>query len=418
MQYIYPTLLKSANFIKLDESWFDFTIRKNYKYRKKHCRKPKQINSTYTETFKLKLYPDEKQKKIIKSWLDDCIYIYNITNEYIKNNISVANYKTLINFYDLRKKLNEKLYEVCKINKLNKHTADYCIHHCVTMYKSALSNHKNDLSKFEIKNLVKEKRRKNLVIEPANVSKSINSIFSSQLGIISSSSPLNLINRNSILQYDRIKNEFYIIIPREIEATKDIYHNKKVGVDIGVRTFITTYSKAESLEIGSNCCRLVDKYNKKLDSIKSNYDNKLFSNKIYEKAFAKYSDKLKNHIKDLHLKVSNILLKNYQEIIIGKVSIKKMISNLTGNIQEITKRRLIGLSHYKFREILKQRAHKFGCKIIEINEYLTSKTCHNCKNINDNLGSSKIFKCFNCKLKIDRDINAAINIYKNEKLTR
>ena len=49
-----------------------------------------------------------------------------------------------------------------------------------------------------------------------------------------------------------------------------------------------------------------------------------------------------------------------------------MISNVTGNLQAITKRRLIALSHYKFRE----------------------------------------------KLCIDRDINASINIYKNEILTR
>ena len=95
-----------------------------------------------------------------------------------------------------------------------------------------------------------------------------------------------------------------------------------------------------------------------------------------------------------------------------------MISNLTGNLQTITKRRLLALSHYKFREKLKLRAFKFGCKITEVSEYLTSKTCSNCKVINDNLGSSKVFKCSSCKLCIDRDINASINIYKNEILTR
>jgi len=95
-----------------------------------------------------------------------------------------------------------------------------------------------------------------------------------------------------------------------------------------------------------------------------------------------------------------------------------MISNLTGNLQAITKRRLIALSHYKFCEKLKMRAFKFGCKITEVSEYLTSKTCSNCKVINDKLGSSKTFSCSSCKLCIDRDINASINIYKNEILSR
>ena len=95
-----------------------------------------------------------------------------------------------------------------------------------------------------------------------------------------------------------------------------------------------------------------------------------------------------------------------------------MISNLTGNIQAITKRRLVALSHYRFREKLKSRAFKFGCKITEVSEYLTSKTCSNCYVINDNLESSKIFNCSSCNLCIDRDINASINIYKNKILKR
>jgi len=418
MKYVYPSLLKTANFKQIQDSWFDFTIRKNHKYRKKKKRKTYNIKSNYISTFKLKLFLTNHQKKIINFWLDDSIDVYNLTNYYIKNNINSNNIKDVINFYKLRTILNPQLRDICNKNKLNKHTADYVIHYCVTMYKSALSNHNNDITKFNIKDLVKEKRRKNLVIEPASVSTKINSIFVKQLGEIKSTSPLNLIKRNSILQFDRIKNEYYIIIPQDKEEIIEVKQNKKVGIDIGIRSFITTYSKGETLEIGSNCSLLVDKYNKKLDSIKSNYEKKIINLKTYEKAQAKYSDKLKNHIKDLHIKVSNILLYNYKEIIIGKVSIKKMISNLKGNLQAITKRRLIGISHYKFREILKARAFKFGCKITEVNEYLTSKTCHNCKHINDKLGSSKIYTCKVCKLIIDRDINAAINIYKNKILKR
>ena len=52
-----------------------------------------------------------------------------------------------------------------------------------------------------------------------------------------------------------------------------------------------------------------------------------------------------------------------------------MVSNLDGNLREITKRRLMALSHYKFRMKLKIMAIKFGCNIIETDEYLTSKTC-------------------------------------------
>jgi len=417
MKYIYPTLLKSANNININ-SWFDIKIRKNNKYRKKKKRIHNIINSTYIDTYKIKLTLTDKQKKIIKLWLDDCIDIYNITNNYIKINVDTTNIKKIINFYNLRKLLNIQIKEICNKNKLNKHTADYAVHHCVTMYKSALSNHNNNLDKFNVNDLLKTKRRKNLVIEPASVSLKINSIFIKQLDKIISSSPLNLIKKNSVLQFDSIKNTFFIIIPFDKEDKKEVHQYKKCGVDIGVRTFITTYSRGESMEIGTNNNKLIDKYNNKIDSIKSNYELKKLSKRKYEKSISKYSDKLKYSIEDLHNKTSTVLLTLYKEIIIGKISIKKMISNLTGNLQAITKRRLLALSHYKFREKLKARAFKFGCKITEVSEYLTSKTCSNCKAINDKLGSSKIFNCSSCKLCIDRDINASINIYKNEILTR
>lgn len=69
----------------------------------------------------------------------------------------------------------------------------------------------------------KDRRRKNLTIERANVSTIKNAIFTSQLGTIRSSSPLNLIKRNSVLQYDTIKDEFFVIIPSETTINKEVY---------------------------------------------------------------------------------------------------------------------------------------------------------------------------------------------------
>ncbi len=89
-----------------------------------------------------------------------------------------------------------------------------------------------------------------------------------------------------------------------------------------------------------------------------------------------------------------------------------MTSNLESNLQAITKRRLITLSLYKFYQITEIQAKKYGCKINLIHPYKTSMTCHNCLNEHPNLGAKKIYKCNNCKIELDRDINAAINIYR------
>ena len=89
-----------------------------------------------------------------------------------------------------------------------------------------------------------------------------------------------------------------------------------------------------------------------------------------------------------------------------------MLSNTTGNLYKKVKRRLVALSHYKFRMKLKALAPKFGTIVKEIDEYMTSKKCHNCGNIKKDLGSAKVYKCEKCNVKLNRDINAAINIYK------
>ncbi len=340
-----------------------------------------------------------------------------ITNNYIKNTATNDNYKNIINFFKLREIMNEPLKNTCKISGINKHTADYAIKHCVEMYKSAISNHKK-LEKFNIQDLSKNRRRKNLVIEPASVSSKINSIFTKQLGKIKTNINLNIIKQNSILQFDTLKKSYIIITPKNINNNNYVEQNHKCGIDIGVRTFLTTYSPSESYEIGTNTYKTIDRINKRLDCIRKSKDEKIINESKFTYLYNKYSSKLKDKINDMHCKVSHYLLSNYRKLIIGKVSTKKMVSNLDGNLRDITKRRLMALSHYKFRMKLKSMAIKFGCKIIETDEYLTSKNCSKCKTTNDNLKGSKIFNCPNCNLEIDRDINASINIYKNRTLSR
>ena len=336
--------------------------------------------------------------------------IYNLTNNYIKLNLTNDNKKSFINFFNIRKILKNDITNVCKVNSLNKHTGDYAVKHCIEMYKSAISNH-NDISKFNIRDLSKDRIRKNLVIEPSAVSKKSNSIFTKILGAINSNIPLNFIKRNSILQYNDFKKTYKILVPVKVEEKRVSSHYDKCGIDIGVRTFMTVYSEDKTLEIGPDNNKIIDRNHKRLDNIKSSKDNNIISNEKYKRLYCKYSSRLRNMIDDMHNKSANILLSRYKNISIGKVSIKQMISNLDSTLKEIVKRRLCALSHYRFRMKLISMSSKFNSNINLIDEYMTSKTCCNCKNIKYNLKAEKTYICSECNLVIDRDINAAINIY-------
>ena len=408
MKLIYPTLLQAANKVK-SNSWFRLFEYTNTNYKKK--RKIKEFTTTYEKTHTINIDLTKSQKDKINLWLNDCTDIYNLTNSYIKLNLTNDNKKSLINFFNIRKILKNDITNVCKINKLNKHTGDYAVKHCIEMYKSAISNH-SDISKFNIRDLSKDRIRKNLVIEPSAVSKKSNSIFTKILGAINSNIPLSFIKRNSILQYNDYKKSYKILVPVKVEDEKRVSsHYDKCAIDIGVRTFMTVYSEDKTLEIAPYNNKFLDRKHKRLNNIKSSKDSNIISNEKYKKLYCKYSSRLRNKIDDLHNKSANILLSRYKNISIGKVSIKQMISNLDSNLKEVVKRRLCTLSHYRFRMKLISMSPKFNCNVKLINEYLTSKTCCKCKNIKNDLKAEKIYNCSKCNLIIDRDINAAINIY-------
>lgn len=402
MEAIYPTLLHSCSLKCKTDSWYNA---KKYINTKEHIKVRKHVKTQTYNTKKIVLYPTTDQKAILKLWLNDCIDVYNMTNFHLKQILS--GYKPKLNWINIRKRLNNVINQICSVNLLNKHTADYAVKHCVEMWKSAISNHKF-VNKFTITDLKKSRTRKNLIIEPVSCSKSFNAIFIKQLGEMKTNLPLSLIQKNSVLQYNSHTDTFVIIVPVLMETDTVLRKGKKCGIDIGCRTFLTTYSENESYEIGTHdvTYKTFAKYYNKLDSLNC-YESTIKIKKTKEK----YNAKLKNKISDMHNKVASMLVKSYNTIIIGNVSTKKMVSNTKNDLHKITKRRLMTLSHFRFRMKLEMLAEKYDTTLYYTDEYMTSKTCCNCGNIKQNLGCDKTYNCENCFLKIDRDINAAINIH-------
>lgn len=423
----YPTLKEQSNTVNT-HSWYDMCI-----YNPKKVKKKKIIERecSFHDTNIIKITVTEQQHTILQKWLNDFIDIYNLTNKYIQTEKlvqkefdkkgSFSKYFKYINFIDIRKLLYVQLTEICKKNGMKKHCADEAVNHCVSMYKSAISNqvtkkkkNKNHIMRttFEFKDMKKDRRRKIMKIEVGYVNKTQNSFCS--IGEIKSSLPLySTMKSTSTLQYDTFKKTYKLIVPKIRTETFDLELGGKCGIDIGVRTFLTVYNDNQATEIGKNSVKMMDRIHERIDNIKMKFDKrKIKSKKRKEKLLIRCEDKLKNKITDMHNKVANYLVKKYDKIIIGDVSVQSMISNDNRNqLDKKTKRRLVTLSHYSFRLKLKQMAVKYRRNYEEVSEYMTSKTCHSCKNIKTDLGSSKIYKCENCNIILDRDVNASINIY-------
>lgn len=121
--------------------------------------------------------------------------------------------------------------------------------------------------------------------------------------------------------------------------------------------------------------------------------------------------KIQNIVNDLHNQTANFLTKTFKSIFIPIFETKKMVKIENRKISKTTANELLTLSHYKFREKLRNMCKIRGNNYKVVTEEYTSKLCSNCGNLHKNLGSMEVYKCSKCKLEIYRDINAARNIF-------
>lgn len=181
--------------------------------------------------------------------------------------------------------------------------------------------------------------------------------------------------------------------------------NNVVGVDLGVKTLATCSDGT----IYNNPQALL----KNLKKLKRKC--RQLSRKRKE---SKNREKARNKLASLHYKISNIrkdslhkatskITDENQVIILEDLSVSKMLKN------KLISRCIGDVGFYEFRRQITYKADWKGRQIIFVNRfYPSSKTCSSCGHLQETMPLSKrTFQCSMCDLKIDRDLNAAKNIY-------
>lgn len=177
--------------------------------------------------------------------------------------------------------------------------------------------------------------------------------------------------------------------------------NSAVGFDFGLTTFLVG-SDGTHYDAPLYYHQLLSKLKqaqKKLSSKKkgSNNRNKARLNvaRIHQKAV--------NLRRDYFFKLAHELTDTYDYIFLEDLNIKAM--------QRLWGRKVSDLSHSTFVDILKYVALTKGKKVVFIDRfYPSSKTCHVCGKINQELSLSDRTWVCTCGATHDRDKNAAINI--------
>ena len=187
-----------------------------------------------------------------------------------------------------------------------------------------------------------------------------------------------------------------------------------MALDPGVRTFQTFYSEENIAgKIGDNICdRLMD-IGEKEDIIKSLVVNSKRTRYNINKRRFLLRTKIRNVVNDLHWKSANYLCTTFKHILLPTFNVSEMVTRLPSRARKIgskTVRKMLFLSHYKFKERLKYMGRIKGSIIHDCNEAYTTKTCGMCGN-QEEMGGKKVFRCSVCPFELDRDYNGARNIY-------
>ena len=188
----------------------------------------------------------------------------------------------------------------------------------------------------------------------------------------------------------------------QVQTKPKVEPSSATGLDLGIKTYATLSDGAKifyPMHLEKNLVKLKDLQAKFSKS----------KGKRVRLEIAKLHEKIANQRLDFIHKLTKELVTKYKSIAIEDLDIKDMLKT-----HPSLSRRILDCSWYTFRQLLTYKAELYGCNLIVIPKYYpSSKSCSSCSYINNNLKlTDREYICPNCGLTLDRDYNAAINIFK------
>ena len=194
-----------------------------------------------------------------------------------------------------------------------------------------------------------------------------------------------------------------------------------IGIDLGIKTLATVSDGTIVPNI--KAFRRVRILNKRLKRLQRKVSRKYLINKCNKHNKTKNIIKLERRIKLIHRSLKNIRInhirrfvselvkKQPQYIAIEDLNVKGMMNN------KYLAKDVVNCSFYTIREHLIRKAKERNIVVRLVDRfYPSSKACSNCGSYKKDLKlSQRVYHCNSCQVKIDRDLNASLNIATTDK---
>ena len=349
---------------------------------------------------KVKLYPTKNQIEMLENHFDGYRFAYNLSLEYKQHLWKY--HKINISGFDLQK----ELFQIRKESDWLIKCKAECIRDAGLNVDKAYKNF------FKGKGYPKYKSKKGG--QSFSAHQSINyknnkiSFYKNKIKFKTSKKYNELLETHKIKQctFKRdLCGDYWATLLIETEDTKVLPNSENiVGIDLGIKDLVIT-SEGQVFEnkkfLQSNYYKLRRLQRRFAKTKKGSKNREKLRIKI-----AKLNRKICRQKEHYYHQITNELLRDNQTIVMETLNVKGMMEEkkLSRNISDASWGLLTQMLEYK--------AKWYGRELIKINQWFpSSKTCSNCGNVKETLLlSERTYKCEVCKTKIDRDLNAAINI--------
>ena len=197
---------------------------------------------------------------------------------------------------------------------------------------------------------------------------------------------------------------WYVCIVVEIADPVELPVETTIGIDVGLKSFLTT-SAGETVD---NPRYFVESERRlsKHQRILSRRDKGSVRYEKQRAHVAKIHEHISNQRRDFHGKTAHWLFSQCEEVAVEDLKIKNMVRNkhLSKSISDA--------GWGTFRLKLQSKAANAGLTLTKIDPKHTSQKCSGCDSVVPKSLSERVHDCPHCRLVLDRDYNAAINIKK------
>lgn len=360
---------------------------------------------------KVRLYPSESQEQKLWQSVGTARFIYNWT--LVKQEENHKNGGKFIADGVLRKELTQlKQKELSWLNEVSNNVAKQAVKDACDAYKKFFKGLAN-------KPTFKSRKKSKKSFYNDNVKLKVrdgNLVLIEKVGWIRTNEPLpiGVKYNNPRVSYDN--KYWYLSVGIEQETSQEELTNVSLGIDIGVKALAVCSNGAVYKNINKN--NTVKKMEKRLRRLQRKVSRKYEMNREGNR-FVKTSNviKIEKRIQLLHRRLSNIRKNHLHQSTNDIVKTKPYrIVMETLNIKGMMKNRHLSKAIakqclYEFKRQIQYKCEKYGIDFLEADKwYPSSKMCSSCGNIKKDLKlSDRTYECV-CGHKMDRDLNAAINL--------